>query len=1257
MYKDLSLKEKAKVLQYGGKLGLTSVEDIAKLYDDAIGHTFQTKGQMEVTLPGNHPTLNEYLAKRAAEEQKQYFLEGSRNRKESYELKSALNTEDIEHLQNVIQMGDYETDRLINKLSKNAQIPKAEARHYLINHQYPVEWQGEFDYFFNTYNDIEKQQTNAKKALKDNIKYLENCIATATSNHPYPGHFVTGNQTFSANPRKYGFIEVPKEDSKDGSFVQFLNNQEIGRHMAIQDHADKEGNIYLNYGPGDYPSYKINQKDWEPKGKKRFYNFVGNSADSTRWTNEYNQLYGTSYAKGGKLVLDNNGYYTNSKDKDILIQGNSTGTNITMKGIPFKIVAWDNLGNYQELEPNGEYYFPGSMVREHALQEGGNTQKYQNVPEYNIALYNTVSPLGDFPNFWEALAYKRQVKDKLKNGNIYERDYKVGDTQGEKTAMAAWAKRLGIPYDEQDLPVYNGDTVTLPNSLVQEIPYDTNMLKTRIQQNKALQDKYSKYRYNDVVDAAIKADQYNLDKLRETYKTGKPVGQTEFGWNSRQLVDNGEIVPIENIQSPLNVLGNYNVRYSPEERRLYYSDEYDFNQFENFVPGEPYRIRGYIDLDNNKALGGNLFAAGGPKKKLKSPEEILAEKYGVEPVVDNTNFVVSPITIQDKKDATKYKEEQRKTEIQKQQAARTPILKADVISQEDRDKYRNQAEWNRIMDNASEAAANFGYSIGANHPMTVDEVSANTLGALETIGWYTNPALFGALVSSYQLGTGRPGAAALTAGMSVIPETSRLINNTNLVKNLTFANELRKNVNSTILDGPVRFNTPLNSTHTTYINTPRLNLGSLKFFERPSYLTEAEIQGIPRAERNQIVKGKSYQPVREVLKKGNYITKDTDNVVDLSARRFGESEESFQNAKFYQERWLGHKNRTNFEDALSDDLGSTDLIQRYIRQLPDEIDQRFLNDNGLQSFYIQDFRQYLGDLGYETTNLSNEDIAKLLTDQYKMLSAGQTGFLSGDIVFHSGPEFVQEFDFANTGKNTGNMGYLGPGNYFSTEPSFYGQHGNTTMPSFSIGSDYYRSARRQPFLITDIKSMPTSQEIKKLGIIPEYTSPPNSVLKNPVEKQKYIDEFIKPIIDNTKQRDIAVVDDISHYPSRQFTSSPQLEFMVPRNSGIKSLYPHPSLFVENKDGSISLIRNWLDNRVNFSKGGSIHIKPENRGKFTALKKRTGHSASWFKAHGTPAQKKMATFALNAKKWHHKHDEGGYLYSEGGFLLAPYLYNE
>lgn len=72
----------------------------------------------------------------------------------------------------------------------------------------------------------------------------------------------------------------------------------------------------------------------------------------------------------------------------------------------------------------------------------------------------------------------------------------------------------------------------------------------------------------------------------------------------------------------------------------------------------------------------------------------------------------------------------------------------------------------------------------------------------------------------------------------------------------------------------------------------------------------------------------------------------------------------------------------------------------------------------------------------------------------------------------------------------------------------------------------------------------------------------------------------------------------------------------------------------------------------YASGGKIHIKPENRGKFTALKKRTGHSASWFKAHGTPAQKKMAVFALNSKHWSHKRADGGFLQSyNSGYELG------
>lgn len=59
-----------------------------------------------------------------------------------------------------------------------------------------------------------------------------------------------------------------------------------------------------------------------------------------------------------------------------------------------------------------------------------------------------------------------------------------------------------------------------------------------------------------------------------------------------------------------------------------------------------------------------------------------------------------------------------------------------------------------------------------------------------------------------------------------------------------------------------------------------------------------------------------------------------------------------------------------------------------------------------------------------------------------------------------------------------------------------------------------------------------------------------------------------------------------------------------------------------------------DDRLSLKSGGRIYIKPENRGKFTALKDRTGHSATWFKENGTPAQKKMAVFALNSRKWKH-----------------------
>lgn len=104
---------------------------------------------------------------------------------------------------------------------------------------------------------------------------------------------------------------------------------------------------------------------------------------------------------------------------------------------------------------------------------------------------------------------------------------------------------------------------------------------------------------------------------------------------------------------------------------------------------------------------------------------------------------------------------------------------------------------------------------------------------------------------------------------------------------------------------------------------------------------------------------------------------------------------------------------------------------------------------------------------------------------------------------------------------------------------------------------------------------------------------------------------------------------ISPYSPEEIDRQERMNRLSTFNRILSLTNPYP----QEEDSFLSTIGLLTGNT--FSKGGGIHIKPENRGKFTALKKRTGHSASWFKAHGTPAQKKMATFALNARKWKHK----------------------
>ena len=71
----------------------------------------------------------------------------------------------------------------------------------------------------------------------------------------------------------------------------------------------------------------------------------------------------------------------------------------------------------------------------------------------------------------------------------------------------------------------------------------------------------------------------------------------------------------------------------------------------------------------------------------------------------------------------------------------------------------------------------------------------------------------------------------------------------------------------------------------------------------------------------------------------------------------------------------------------------------------------------------------------------------------------------------------------------------------------------------------------------------------------------------------------------------------------------------------------------------------------FAKGGKIHVKKANRGKFTDYcgGKVTSECIARGKRSKSAAVRKRATFAANARKWHHA--LGGYLYDKGGNLYV------
>lgn len=249
-------------------------------------------------------------------------------------------------------------------------------------------------------------------------------------------------------------------------------------------------------------------------------------------------------------------------------------------------------------------------------------KKVRNNTAWRLSLASTINPTSSYPEEIQSkLAMYKVAKKKQKSDDVTKQSYDIRPAIGDSVANAAWRKYLGLSYDEKFLPIgvpddrtyYGTNTVRLPKQLEAEIPVDTTLLKNRIARNEAYLNN-GQPKPDDNIRAtkiAIELDNKALDNLRYTYNTGNPTGMEETTYNSRQLINEG-VFNTDGINfTPLNVLQKYNIRYDKDTNRMYYSDEYDFDNFnvwplnwfggiDRFLGGKPFRIRGYIDLNKKK---------------------------------------------------------------------------------------------------------------------------------------------------------------------------------------------------------------------------------------------------------------------------------------------------------------------------------------------------------------------------------------------------------------------------------------------------------------------------------------------------------------------------------------------------------------------------------------------------------------------------------------------------------------------------------
>lgn len=160
----------------------------------------------------------------------------------------------------------------------------------------------------NEYKKLLSQYNNElKTGYKPELCAGDSCIYTATDNYGKK-YRVSGNQSFRANPAKYGFKEINLNDIKPGDIIQDFSFRDNTPHHAITFIGYDDNNKALfNYSKGGsteedivknghYPFYwddEIGKVHFDSKNNDKLrhtaaaYRFIGTEDDNKQWEEQY----------------------------------------------------------------------------------------------------------------------------------------------------------------------------------------------------------------------------------------------------------------------------------------------------------------------------------------------------------------------------------------------------------------------------------------------------------------------------------------------------------------------------------------------------------------------------------------------------------------------------------------------------------------------------------------------------------------------------------------------------------------------------------------------------------------------------------------------------------------------------------------------------------------------------------------------------------------------------------------------------------